>query len=174
MNKRGFTLIELLVVVAIIGVLASMVMSSLNDARDRARLARAQNDFRQIEKLVLSAQLNTNEYLRYITNSGCSACACSSLGGGLLASQCVDRWETSIDIIVAAAGEDPSVAERFYRDPWGNPYLLDENEAEGCGRFDLIMSTLGGELVHDEYIADYVRTPGIYIHEMNALYSQQC
>jgi prepilin-type N-terminal cleavage/methylation domain-containing protein len=47
-NKKGFTLIELLVVVAIIGLLSSIVLSSVNSARKKARDARTLQDLKQI------------------------------------------------------------------------------------------------------------------------------
>ncbi len=48
-KNQGFTLIELLVVIAIIGVLASVVLASLNTARKKSRDARRIADVKQIQ-----------------------------------------------------------------------------------------------------------------------------
>ncbi|MBP6868685.1 MAG: prepilin-type N-terminal cleavage/methylation domain-containing protein [Candidatus Pacebacteria bacterium] len=46
--NKGFTLVELLIVIAIIGILSSVVLSSLNTARLKARDARRVADFKSV------------------------------------------------------------------------------------------------------------------------------
>ncbi len=60
MNKnRGFSLIELLVVIAIIGILSSIVVAGLTDARASSRDARRISDLKSIQ-LALSLYYNDN------------------------------------------------------------------------------------------------------------------
>lgn len=58
-TKKGFTLIELLVVIAIIGILASIVLASLNSARIKSRDARRVADIKQIQ-LALELYFDSN------------------------------------------------------------------------------------------------------------------
>lgn len=59
-TRRGFTLIELLVVIAIIGILSSVVVTSLNSARKKARDARRVDDIKQIQ-LALDLYFESNQ-----------------------------------------------------------------------------------------------------------------
>src|SRR5436853_5053100 len=66
-NQKGFTLIELLVVIAIIGLLASVVLLSLNSARAKSRDAKRLADIRQ---LVSALELYFNDKGGYAPTEG--------------------------------------------------------------------------------------------------------
>ncbi len=61
-TKSGFTLIELLVVIAIIGLLASVVLVALNNARNKAKSALALTNQRQLQKAVEMYNLDVGFY----------------------------------------------------------------------------------------------------------------
>jgi len=69
-KKRGFTLIEILVVIAIIGLLATIVLVSLNTARKKARDAKRLTDMRQIV-LALEMYYDDNENYPSRTSDAC-------------------------------------------------------------------------------------------------------
>lgn len=66
-NQRGFTLIELLVVIAIIGILAAVVLVSLNSARQKSRDARRLADVRQV---MTALELFYNDNTSYPDDAG--------------------------------------------------------------------------------------------------------
>lgn len=61
-KSRGFTLIELLVVIAIIGLLASVVLASLNSARVKGRDARRVSDMKELQNALELYFGNHNAY----------------------------------------------------------------------------------------------------------------
>ncbi|MBY0472743.1 type II secretion system GspH family protein [Patescibacteria group bacterium] len=78
MKARGFTLIELLVVISIIGLLASIVLTSLNSARAKARDATRLVTLKELQKAL---ELYASDHNGLYPASGwASICADSSVG----------------------------------------------------------------------------------------------
>ncbi len=66
-KRKGFTLIELLVVIAIIGLLATLAVVALNNARQKARDAKRVSDIKQIQTAL---ELYFNDQNDYPAGSG--------------------------------------------------------------------------------------------------------
>ena len=74
-STRGFTLIELLVVIAVIGILAGVILASLNSARAKARDAQRISQLREIQKALELYYTDNGSYPVGTTEAGCSAAA---------------------------------------------------------------------------------------------------
>ena len=61
-NKKGFTLIELLVVIAIIGLLATLSVVALNNARQKSRDAKRVSDIKQVQTALELYFVDANGY----------------------------------------------------------------------------------------------------------------
>ncbi len=127
--KRGFTLIELLVVIAIIGILASVVLASLNSARDKGANAAAKSSLNNARA---QAELFYDDAGRTYLNV-CTA-GTNNISALLTAA---DNAVTAADVCFDAAGG------------WGAS--IDLNAPAG---FYCVDSTgYGGELIADPALA---------------------
>jgi prepilin-type N-terminal cleavage/methylation domain-containing protein len=90
--RRGFTLIELLVVVAIIALLISILLPSLRDAREQAKVAKCLANYRQLTTSTVQYCLDYNDNFAFVTavdQAGNALDVCSWAYGGKTAN---DFW----------------------------------------------------------------------------------
>ncbi len=78
---RGFTLIELLVVVAIIGILSTVVIASLNSAREKGKIATIKSTLKQLYNQAAINQVEVGSFAG--SNTSYSDLTCTGPGGNL-------------------------------------------------------------------------------------------
>jgi prepilin-type N-terminal cleavage/methylation domain-containing protein len=135
-NKSGFTIVELLIVIVVIAILAAISVAAYTGVQDKTRNSKISADLAQLSKAIQLARLNSGEQaLRFITNSTGTAGNCMSKPAGTdlatldpATDSCWISYRNSLQAISTAANMDVTKL----LDPWGRPYVLDENEKEGA------------------------------------------
>ncbi|PIZ47653.1 hypothetical protein CO180_03200 [candidate division WWE3 bacterium CG_4_9_14_3_um_filter_41_6] len=141
----GFTLIELMVVIVIIGILSGIGLASYTGTITKAKVAEAQTYLKDLRDSIRIAHISTDKYLGQITGNWCSDCACRSMNLKDIATtnSCYTIALSAITKIEQATDGVVTGVTNNIRDPWGGPYLIDENEWEWAAtpcRKDVIRS----------------------------------
>ena len=115
--RQGFTIVELLIVIVVIAILAAIALVAYGTLQERAKVTEANTDMNTLVKAISVARLNKDTTLIGVTGNTCTGCS------GTQAS-----YDAAIDKIALASGMNLLALKK--PDPWGNVYILDENEGE--------------------------------------------
>jgi prepilin-type N-terminal cleavage/methylation domain-containing protein len=131
-TNLGFTLIELLIVIVIIGILSGILVSVIDPVKmyNKGKYAKAQAGMDKFIGAVTMAQVQTGLRLGSMTGTWCSSCTgCSGIDLRDSTGQCYTNWISARDAVSNTIAGQVDLST-LARDPWGSPYLLNENEGE--------------------------------------------
>lgn len=97
--QRGFTLIELLVVIAIIGILASVVLASLNSARDKGTDAANKSNLNNIRAQAEIVYDDDGDYDAVCTDANVSEAISAA---GATCNDSTSAWAASVELVSAS------------------------------------------------------------------------
>ncbi len=130
-SKRGFTLIELLVVISIIGILSSVVLSSLSTSREKAKIGKVKAELSNIKTAISLLASDTGKWpngcpINPTVNSNPEVALDTAQAGikerpSACSGTCNDTcaWQQSeVDNWNGPYMKTPT-------DPWGNSYYFD-------------------------------------------------
>ncbi len=109
MNSRNaaFTLIEMLVVVGMLGILMAATFGGVGQARNRARVAKATAEVRELTNAILSYEAAEGDL-------------------EMIAQSPKDATEGNLKDLLGASGKpvylNAPIVNGAFRDPWGTPY----------------------------------------------------
>jgi general secretion pathway protein G len=125
-KERSFTLIELLVVISVIGMLSSIVLVSMKGAREKARIAKVQEQINTIVKAMKMYEIDVGELPP--RGDSCPACCYPN---------CQGEWDRVMNALLNNDGpgwNGPYISAPISKDPWGHHFYYDDNACRSnCG-----------------------------------------
>lgn len=110
-KNTGFTLIELLVVIAIIGILSSVVLASLNTARNKGNLAKVQAQVNGVRVAAENYYSGTNNY--GTTQSSCAGPMFTDTTSGVAAYVTESNYPSGTTITCTASSTAYAVRAQY-------------------------------------------------------------
>ena len=141
-SRSGFTLVELFIVIVIIGVLSAVTTVAYSGLMTRAQNTKIKADISLLKKVAMSArEANSKPLGGFLSGCGGGGESACCLGSGNIdltsestAPQCWQAWKQNLSAL--SAGTGASLSNMV--DPWGQPYIIETQEAAGSCRQDSI------------------------------------